>query len=147
AALRLFGGDELEGQTECLRPGRLARQLLHTLLARGKAKGANLVPPGLEPDLVLEGSVEVDRVHHHLGQAQRSAELSNQSRGVKSRSAGDPRALDQDQLSPAETREPVEDGRAADTSTDDAGEGLLPQTHRSRVPPPSRRWGRGLAAA
>src|SRR5439155_15275357 len=143
----LVGRDELERQTECLGPRGLARQLLHTLLARGKAKGANLVPTGLEPDLVLEGSVEVDRVHHHLGQAQRSAELSNQTRGVKGRTAGDPRALEQDQVSPAETREPVEDGRAADTASDDDGARVTPQTLSRRVPRPWRRQSPALAAA
>src|SRR5437660_1673420 len=137
-ALRLGGADELERQAERLRPRRLTRELLHALGARGQPQRADLVPAGLEADLVLQHPVEVDRVHHHPGQAERAAELADQPGGVKRRPARDASALDEDEVVPAEAREPVEDRRAADTTTDDDGACVLFQTVSRRGPPPSR---------
>ena len=127
-ALSLFGRDQLEGQSEGLGPGGLARELLHPLLARRESQRADLMPAGLEPDLVFQGSVEIDRVHHHPGQAERASELTDQSGRMERRAAGYSRALDEDRVGPAKAREPVQDGRAADTTSDDDGAGVLPQT-------------------
>src|SRR5207245_3540020 len=104
-----------------LGPRRLACQLLHALSARSDAQRAYLVPPGFETNLGLEISIQVDRVHHHLSQAQRAAQLADQPSGVKGRAASDAGSLDQDAVGPAQAGEPVQDGRAADTSTDDDG--------------------------
>ena len=133
--LRVRRRDELEGQAERLRPRGLARELLHALLAGGEAQRTDLVPARLQADLFLQRSIEVDRVHHHPGQAERAAELADQTRGVKGGAAGEAGALDQDDIRPAEAREPVEDGRAADTAADDDGARVGPQELVRRVPP------------
>ena len=52
--LGFLGRDEVERQAEGLGPAGLAMQLLHPLLGRGKAERADLVPAGLEADLVSE---------------------------------------------------------------------------------------------
>src|SRR2546423_276834 len=85
--------------------------------------GANMPPA-----LILQWAVEVTRVHHHRGQAERASWLADQAGGVKRGAASDARALDQHEVLPAEAREPVKDGRAADTTTDDDGACVLPQT-------------------
>ena len=120
-ALGLLSGDELQGQAEGLGPAGLAGQLLHALLARGQAQRADLVPAGLEADLLAQRSVQLDRVHHHLRQAERAAQLADQAGGVESRAAGDSRTLDEDDLGPAQAGEPVEDRGPADSSTDHNG--------------------------
>src|SRR5256885_4566749 len=43
--------------------------------------------PIFEPDLVLEGAVEIDRAHHHLRQRERAPELSDEAGRVECRSA------------------------------------------------------------
>ena len=75
-----LGGDELEREPERLRPARLAAELLHAFLGRREAKRADLVPSGLEPHLVLERPVELDRAHHHLREADRASELPDETR-------------------------------------------------------------------
>src|SRR3989442_14221462 len=97
------------------------------------------MPSGLQTDLVFQGPVELDRVHHHPGQAERAAQLADQACRVEGRTARDAGALDQDRVGPAEAREPVDDGSAADTTTDDDGAGVTPQTLPKRAPPPWRR--------
>ena len=87
--LGLLGRDQLQRKAERLRPTRLAGQLLHPLLARRQAQRPDLVPAGLEAGLRLEVPVEVDRVHHHPGQAERAAQLPYQARRVEGRAAGE----------------------------------------------------------
>ncbi len=118
---RPLGGDELEREPEGLRPAGLAAKLLHPLLRRGEPEGADLAPAGLEADLLLERPVEVDRVHHHLGQADGAAQLPDQAGGMEGRAAGQVRTLAKDDVVPAEPGEPVQDRGAADPSADDDG--------------------------
>ncbi len=116
--LRLGRGDQLERQPERLRPARLARELLHPLLGRRQPQRADLAPAGLEPDLVPERPVQLDRVHHHLRQRERAAQLAHQPRRVERRAARQLRPLDEHGVGPAELRQPVEDRAAADTAAD-----------------------------
>ena len=125
--LRLGGRDQVEVEAERLRPAGLARELLHPLLRGGEPQRADLAPAGLEPDLLAELAVEVDRAHHHLREAQRAAKLPHQARGVEGRAAGQVGALDEHDIAPAEPRQPVEDRAAADAAADDDGVGSLPQ--------------------
>ena len=117
--LRILGGDQLDRQPERPRPPGLALELLHALLRRRQPERADLVPAGLQADLLLQGAVEIDRGDHHLREAQRAAELADEARGVEGRAAGQVGSLDQDDVVPAEPGEPVEDGRAADSAADD----------------------------
>ena len=117
--LRPLGGDELERQPERLRPAGLARQLLHPLLGGGEPQRPDLVPAGLELDLLAQRPVEVDRVHHHLRERQGSAQLADEPGRVEGRAARQVGALDEDDVVPAEPREPVEDRGAADAAADD----------------------------
>src|SRR5438874_660395 len=91
--LRLVGRDELERQTKGLRPTGLARELLQPFLGGREPNGPDLVPAGLEADLVAEGSVELDRAHHHLRQAERATELAHQARRMERRPTRELRAL------------------------------------------------------
>ena len=116
--LGLGGRDELEREAERLRPSRLARDLLHPLLRRREPEGAHLAPTGLEPDLGLERPVEVDALHHHLRQRERRAELADQARRVERRAAREVCPLDQDDVVPAEPREPVQDRASPDPAAD-----------------------------
>ena len=108
-----------EREPEGLSPGRLPLQLLHPLGRRGEAERADLAPAGLELDLVAQLPVELDRVHHHPGQAERAAQLADEAGRVERRPARQLRALDEDDVAPAEPGEPVEDGAAADAAADD----------------------------
>ena len=116
--LSFLGGDELEGEPEGLRPAGLARKLLHAFLGRGEAERADLVPAGLEADLVRQRAVELDRAHHHPGQAQGAAQLPDEPRRVEGGAARQVGALDEEHVLPAEPGEPVENGGAADASSD-----------------------------
>jgi hypothetical protein len=75
--LRLLRRNQLERQPEGLPPPGLPPQLLHALFRRCEPERANLVPPGLEPHLLFEPPVEINRVHHHLRQAERAAQLAD----------------------------------------------------------------------
>ena len=86
----------------------------------------DLAPAGLEPDLGLERPVEVDALHHHLRQRERRAELADEAGRVERRAAREVGPLDEDDVVPAEPREPVEDRAAADAAADH---------HRSRPVP------------
>ena len=77
------------------------------------------MPTGLETDLGLECPVELDRVHHHLREAEGASELPDEPGRVEGRPARQVGALAQDDVLPAEAREPVEDGGTADASADD----------------------------
>jgi len=124
--LSFRGRDQLQGQPEGLGPTGLARQLLHPLAAGGKPKRADLVPAGLQADLLAEGAIELDRAHHHPGQAQRAAQLADEAGRVEGRPAGQLRTLDQHGVGPAQPCEPVEDGAAAHAAADHDGAGLRP---------------------
>ena len=124
--LRLLRRDQLEREAERLRPAGLARELLHALLRGGEPQRADLVPAGLEPDLVAERPVQLDRAHHHLRQAQRAAQLADEAGGVERRAARQVGALDEHDVVPAELRQPVEDGAAADAAADHDDPGPVP---------------------
>ena len=113
--LGLVGRDQLERQPERLRPARLAAQLLHALLARGQPDAAALDPAAVLAQL----AVELDRVHHHLRQRDRAAQLADQPGRVE----GGPRrqlvALDQHHVVPAESGEVAGDRRPPDASAHD----------------------------
>ena len=120
-----FGGrNQFQGQSEGLGPAGLARQLLHSLATGREPQRADLVPPGVQLDLLAEGSVKLDRAHHHPGEAQGAAELADQPGRVEGRAAGELRPLDEHGIGPAQAREPIEDGAAAHAAADDDGAGL-----------------------
>jgi hypothetical protein len=123
--LRLVGRDELERQTERLRPARLPRDLLHPLGRRGEPERPDLVPARLEPHFGLERAVEVDALHHHPRERKRAAELTNQAGRVECRPARELGALDEHNVVPPEAREPVQDGAAADSASDHDCTGLI----------------------
>ena len=116
--LSLRGRDQLEREAERLRPAGLAGDLLHALLGGREAERANLLPARLEPDLVLERPVQLDRAHHHLRQRERAPELTDEAGRVKRRAARQVGPLDEDDVVPPEPGEPVEDRRAAHTPAD-----------------------------
>src|SRR5262249_25510911 len=91
---------------------------LQPLLRRGEPERADLAPAGLEPDLGAERAVELDRVHHHLRQAQRAAQLADEAGGVEGRAARQVGALDEDDVAAPELRQPVGDRAAADAAAD-----------------------------
>ena len=123
--LRLVGRDQLERQTERLRPARLPRDLLHPLGRRREPERSDLVPARLETHFGLERAVEVDALHHHPRERERAAELTNQARRVEGRPARELGALDEHHVLPAESCEPVEDGAAADSASDHDCAGLI----------------------
>ena len=98
------------------------------------------MPAGLEPDLLLERPVEVDRVHHHLGQADGAAQLPDEAGRVEGRAAREVGALAEDDVVPAEPREPVEDRGAADASADDDGARGVPHAGTSGARAILRAW-------
>ena len=116
--LRFRRRDELERQADRLRPARLANDLLHPLLRGGEPQGADLAPARLEPDFRTECPVELDALHHHPRQRERRAELADEAGGVERRAARQVCALDEEDVRPAEAREPVEDRAAAHAAAD-----------------------------
>ncbi len=137
--LRLLGRHEVQRQAEGLGPGSLTLELLHAFRGGSKAKGADLAPAGLELHLVSQFAVELDRVHHHLREAQRGAQLADETSRMEGRAARQLRPLDEDDVIPAETGKPVQDGAAADSSPDDDcacpldhGPGSLARRHATR---------------
>src|SRR5262249_36528963 len=62
--------------------------------------------------------VELDRAHHHLRQAQGAAKLADEPGRVKRRAARQLRPLDEDDVAPAEPRQPVQNRAAADPTAD-----------------------------
>ena len=132
--LRLVGRDQVERKAERLRPAGLAAQLLHPLLRGGQPQAAALDPAGVELRLLADPPVEVDRVHHHLRQRDRAAQLAHESRRVEARAGRELVAVDEDDVAPAELREVVGDRGPADAAADDhaargAGQ-LRPKGHR-----------------
>ena len=113
--LRLVGRDEVEREAEGLGPGGLALELFHVLFGRRQSQRSDLAPPGLEVDLLAQGPVEVDRVHHHLRERQRVAKLADQSGRMERRAAGQLGAFDEHHVAPAQASQPVEDRTAADS--------------------------------
>jgi|SRR5437588_10358905 len=78
--------------------------------------------------------LKVDRPHHHLRQAERTAELAHQAGGVKGRPAREPGALAQHDVVPPESREPVEDRAPTDAAADhDRTRSALHPTEPNRV--------------
>src|SRR5439155_3372407 len=66
-------------------------------------------------------SVELDGLHHHLRQAERPAELPHETGRVERRAAREIGSLAEEDVLPAEPREPVQDRRPAHASSDDDG--------------------------
>ena len=89
----------------------------------------DLVPPRLEPDLLLERAIEIDALHHHRRQRERAPELPDEACGMEGRAARELRPLDENDVVPPESRQPVEDGAAADAASDH---------HRARPVPHGR---------
>ena len=73
----LLGRHHVQGQPERLGPSSLSLQLLHPFGRRGEPQRADLAPARLELDFLFEVAVELDRVHHHLGEAERRAQLAD----------------------------------------------------------------------
>ena len=117
--LRIVRRDQLQGQPERLGPAGLAAKLLHPLLAGGEADPAALGPAGVELRLVLQPAVELHRVHHHLRQRDRAAQLANEPRRVERRAGGELVAVEQDHVVPAQLGEVVGDRGPADPAADD----------------------------
>ena len=105
--------DQLERQAERLRPPRLAPGLLPALGRARQADAAALHPARIEPP------VELDRVHHHLRQRDRRAQLADEPGRVEGRAAGELLAVEQDDVLVAQLGEVVGDRRAGDAAADD----------------------------
>ena len=116
--LRLGRRDQLDRQPEALGPAGLALQLLHAGLRRRQPQAAQLVPARVLAGLVLEVGVEAHRVLHHLGQADRRAELADQAGRVPGGAVREAVLLDQHDVAPAQLGEVVEDAAAADPAAD-----------------------------
>ena len=116
---RLVGRDQLHRQAEGLRPARLTAKLLEALVARGEADAAALDPTRIVLGLGSQAPVEVDRVHHHLGQGDGVAKLADEPGGVEGRPGGELGALEQDDVVPTELGEVVGNRGPADAATDD----------------------------
>ena len=86
---RLLGREQLEREPERLRPAGLAAGLLPALRRGGEPE-----PAALDPAAV-ERPVELDRVHHHPRQRDRSAQLPDEPGGVEGRAARELVAIDQ----------------------------------------------------
>ena len=151
---RLLGGDQLEREPERLRPAGLAPRLLPALRRAGQPDAAALGPARVELP-AAELPVQLDRVHHHLRQRDRRAELADEARGVEGRAARELVAVEQHDVAPAQLREVVGDRRPADPSADDhaarAGGQVTVQRHgrppaRSRSAGPPGRRPRGSGA-
>ncbi len=140
--LRLLRRDQLERQPEGLRPAGLARDLLESLLRGREPQRADLAPAGLELDLLAERAVELDRAHHHPGQAERAAQLPDEAGGVERGAARQVGTLEQDRVRAAQPGEPVEHRAAADAAADHHHPGALPHGGR----PYNARWARASAA-
>ena len=121
--------DQLEREPEGLRPAGLAGELLHALGGRRQPERAHLVPPGLEPDLLLERAIEIDALHHHRRQRKGAPQLPDKACGMEGRAARELRPLDENDVVPPESRQPVEDGAAAHAASDH---------HRARALPHGR---------
>ena len=115
---RLLGRDQLERQPERLRPAGLPAGLLPALRRAGQPDAAALGPAGVEL-AAAELPVQLDRVHHHLRQRERRAQLADQPGGVERGAAGELAAVEQDDVVPAELRQVVRDRRARDAAADD----------------------------
>ncbi len=91
------------------------------------------MPAGLQPHLVLERAIELDARHHHLGQRERAPELPDETCRVKRRAARQFRPLDEDDIVPAEPREPVERSRSRrrHLRSPPPGRAHAPRHHRS----------------
>src|SRR3954468_15316394 len=102
-----------------LPPPRLAPELPQPLPRRREPERPDLPPAGLESRLLLERAVELDRAHHHPGQAERPAQLPDEAGGVERRAARQVGALAEDDVAPAQAGEPVQDRGAADATAHD----------------------------
>src|SRR6266511_2003627 len=102
--LRLPRRDQIERETERLRPAGLTGELFHPFLGRG--------PP----------------------QRERAAQLADETSRVEGRAAGQIGSLDEDDVAPAEPRQPVEDRAAADAATNDNSTRARP--HRANLSGP-----------
>src|SRR4051812_38322526 len=102
-----------------MRCRRLALDLGHPLGIAGKAQAAIHLPAGGEAGFLLQLVVELDRVFEELGDIGGSAELTDQTRGMPGRTAGEFAALDEDDVFPAEPGQMIGGGAADDAAADD----------------------------
>ena len=65
--------------------------------------------PGSSSDSVGEPAVDVDRVHHHLRQRDRAAQLADEAGGVEGRARGELGAVEQHDVAVAELRQVIGD--------------------------------------
>ncbi len=139
--LRVAGRDQLEREAERLRPPRLACDLLHTLLGRRESQRPYFSPARLETDLLFERPVQIDRAHHHLRQRQGAPQLADEAGRVKGRATRQLRSLDEHDIVPTESRQPVEDRAAPDSSSDHDGSSAITHApHPKLLKREGRRW-------
>ena len=124
--------DEVHRQAECLGPAGLALQLLHPRRARRQADRADLVPRRIDAGLVEQPPVQRCAVHHHPREGHGTPELADQARAVEGRTAGELRALDEDDVRPAAFGQVVGDRCPADPAADDDDPRMLHGSERRR---------------
>ena len=142
--LRLRRADQLERQAERLGPAGLAPRLLPALGRAGQPDAAALDPARVEL-AAAELPVQLDRVHHHLRQRHRRAQLAHETGRVERRAARELRAVEQDDVAPAQLGEVVGDRGPAHPAADDhaaRGGGQLTVDRHGRPPARSRSAGR-----
>src|SRR4029079_14870631 len=105
-------------QPEAVRGGRLALDLDEALRVTGEAQTSIALPAGRLPGFRLELVVELDRVLQELRDIGGSAELSNETGGMASRTGGDIGALQHHGIGPAIFAE-MKGGAAADDAAAD----------------------------
>ena len=115
---RLLGGDQLEREPERLGPAGLAPGLLQPLRGAGEPDAAALGPARVELS-PAQLPVQLDRVHHHLRERHRRAQLADQAGRVEGRAAGELRAVEQHDVAPAELGEVVGDRGPRHAAADD----------------------------
>jgi hypothetical protein len=104
-----------------VRGGRLPQQLGHALLVAGEAQAAAPLPAGRLARLRLQPLIDLDAVRQQLGDIGGGAELTDQPSGMKGRTAGELRALQQDNVAPTQARQMIGRAAADDATADDDG--------------------------
>ena len=106
------------GKPERLRPAGLAGDLLEPLRGRRQPERSHFPPARLEADLLADRPVEIDARHHHPRQRERAPQLTDESGRMERGSGREVGSLDEDDVVPAQPRQPVEDRAAADPTPD-----------------------------
>ena len=108
-------------QSEAAGGRRLAAHFCPPLRVAGEPQPAVLTPSGGLPGLLLELVVEFDAVLQQLRDARRAAELSDESRRVERRSAGQLPTLEDDDVAVSQLRQVVAHAAPHDPASDDDG--------------------------